>query len=215
MPTAFPGHGRAENRSAAWSDDHASQSFLHIGLQYSIESKLRLLRAAKRSLGVPLRCRGAIFQAAASGGGVAPQLSGDRRCCPPETASDFLHGVALRAKEADLLPLHKREIPSGQRLCRQCKHRWWHAACSETILFLPPAALQPRPQQTHSPCLLRSLPRTAAAYLVLPRVVNLVTIMVLAQIDPNTAFECSSHPLSRCCDDHLNPPNTPRRSIAR
>ena len=30
---------------------------------------------------------------------------------------------------------------------------------------------------------------------------------VTAQIDPNAAFECSSQPSSsRCCDDHLNPP---------
>ena len=129
MPTAFPGHGRARNSSPAWSDDQASQSLLHIGLQCRIERKLRLLWAASSSLGVPLRCRRAILQAAASGGGVAPQLSGDRRCCPPETASDLLHGVALRAKEAYLLPLHKRKIASGPRLRRQCKHRWWHAAC--------------------------------------------------------------------------------------
>ena len=32
MPTAFPGHGRAGNRSPAWSDHHASQPFLYIGL---------------------------------------------------------------------------------------------------------------------------------------------------------------------------------------
>jgi transposase InsO family protein len=31
-----------------------------------------------------------------------------------------------------------------------------------------------------------------------------------AQIDPNAAFEWSSQPpSSRCCDDRLNPPNTP------
>jgi len=66
-----------------------------------------LLRAASGSLGVPLRCRRAILEAAASGGGVAPQLPGDCRRCPPEPASDLLYGVALRAKERDLLPLRK------------------------------------------------------------------------------------------------------------
>src|SRR5207342_3420629 len=116
MPTALPGHGRAGNRSPARSDDDASQSFLHIGLQCRVERKLRLLWAASSSLGVPLRCRRAIFEAAASGGGVAPQLSGDCRCHPPEPASDLLHGVALNAKERDLLPLRKREIPTRERL---------------------------------------------------------------------------------------------------
>src|SRR5260370_9069539 len=82
---------------------------------------------------------------------------------------------------------------------------------SGTILFLPPAAHRPRPQQPHSPCLPRSLPRTVAAHLVLPPVVDLVTTMVPAQIDPNAAFECSSQPpLSSCCDDRLNSPCDPR-----
>jgi hypothetical protein len=116
MPTALPGYGRAGNRNPAWRDDDASQSFLHIGLQCRIERKLRLLWAASSSLGVPLRCRRAILEAAASGSGVAPQLPRDRRRCPAKPPSDLLHGAALRAKERDLLPLREREIPAGERL---------------------------------------------------------------------------------------------------
>src|SRR5665213_282605 len=71
IPTALPGHGRAGNRSPARSRDDASQSFLHIGLQCRVERKLRLFWAASSSLGVPLRRRRAILEAAASGGGVA------------------------------------------------------------------------------------------------------------------------------------------------
>jgi putative transposase len=59
---------------------------------------------ASRALGVSLRRRRAIRQAAASGGSTAPQLSGDRRGSPPEPARDFLHGAALGAKERNLLP---------------------------------------------------------------------------------------------------------------
>ena len=118
MPTALPGHGRAGNRSAARSDDDASQSFLHISAQCRVERKLRRLRATSRSLGVPLRRRRTILQTAAAGGSVAPQLTGDRRCCPPEPASDLLHGIALHAKKRDLLALRQREIPPGERLCR-------------------------------------------------------------------------------------------------
>ncbi len=129
MPTAFPGHGRAGNRSPIRSDDDASQSFLHISPQGPVLRKLRLLRTASGSLGVPLRCRCAIFQTAASGGGVAPQLPGDRRCRPPESASDLLYGVALHAKERDLLSLRKREIPAGEWPRQESKHHGWHAAC--------------------------------------------------------------------------------------
>ena len=39
--------------------------------------------------------------------------------------------------------------------------------------------------------------------------------MALVQIDPNVAFDCSSQPpSSRCCDDRLNPPSTPRSPSA-
>ena len=58
------------------------------------------LWAASSSLGVPLRCRRAIRQAAASSGGVAPQLPRDRRRCPPEPASDLLHGMAFARRSA-------------------------------------------------------------------------------------------------------------------
>jgi len=138
VPTAYPAalhadglssHGRAGHRSTVWRDDDASQSFLHISPQSRVLCKLRLFGTASGSLGVPLRCGRAIFQPATSGGGVAPQLPGDRRCRPPESASDLLHRVALHAKERDLLSLCKREIPAGERPRRESKHCWGHAAC--------------------------------------------------------------------------------------
>src|SRR3954467_12047256 len=49
MPTAFPGYGRAGNSSPAWSDNNASQSFLHIGSQGRIERKLRQFGTASGS----------------------------------------------------------------------------------------------------------------------------------------------------------------------
>ena len=109
--TGLPVHERA-------SHDDASQPFLDIGSLRRVARKLRLLWAASSALGVPLRWRRTILEAAASGGGVAPQLSGNCRCHPPEPASDLLHGVALNAKERDLLPFRKREIPTRERLRR-------------------------------------------------------------------------------------------------
>src|ERR1700733_943416 len=78
VPAAFPVHSRARSRSTTRSDDDPSQPLFHIGSQCRVESKLRQLWAASRSLGMPLRCRRAILQITASGRGVAPQLSRDR-----------------------------------------------------------------------------------------------------------------------------------------
>src|SRR5882757_6362416 len=78
VPAAFPVHSRARSRSTTRSDDEPSQPLLHIGSQCRVERKLRRLWAACRSLGMPLRCRRAILQIAASGRGVAPQLPRDR-----------------------------------------------------------------------------------------------------------------------------------------
>jgi hypothetical protein len=50
MSTAFPGHGRTGNRSPAWSDDDASQSFLHIGFNAALIASFTCLgRRAARS----------------------------------------------------------------------------------------------------------------------------------------------------------------------
>src|SRR4051794_19868579 len=107
MPTAFPGYGRAGNSSPAWSDNNASQSFLHRGSQGRIQRKLRRFGTASGSLGVPLRRCRAILKTAAPGGGVAPQLSRDRRGRSSKPACNLLHGAALRTKERDLLSLRK------------------------------------------------------------------------------------------------------------
>ncbi len=82
---------------------------------------------------------------------------------------------------------------------------------SGTILFRQPATPRPRSQHPCLPRLRQSQPRTVDAHCALPLVVDQVTSMAPAQIDPNAAFDCSSQPpLSRCCDDRLNPPSTSR-----
>ena len=74
MPAPLPRHRWASDAGAARSDDLAGQPLLHISAQGRIERKLRRLGPARRPLGVPLRRRRAILQAAAAGGSVAPQL---------------------------------------------------------------------------------------------------------------------------------------------
>src|SRR5215469_6875393 len=79
-----------------------------------------------------------------------------------------------------------------------------------TISFLQPATYQLGPQHPHLPYLPQSQPRTAAADPVLPRPGDLVRTMAPDQTDPNAAFAPSSQLLlSKCCDDHLSPGNTP------
>ena len=129
MPAALPGHGGTRNGNAARSHDDASQSLLHISAQGRVERKLRRFRATGRSLGMPLGGRRAILQPTAAGGCVAPQLTGDRRGGSTEPASNLLHGMALYPEKRDLLALHQRQVPPGERLRRGSEHRWWHAAC--------------------------------------------------------------------------------------
>jgi hypothetical protein len=61
-----------------------------------------------------------------------------------------------------------------------------------TIVFLQPATYQLGAQHLHSPCLPRSLPRTAVAHLVLPPPDDLVRPMARALTDPNAAYVSSS-----------------------
>ncbi|EDP61036.1 Integrase, catalytic region [alpha proteobacterium BAL199] len=139
MPSAFPRYRRAGDQGATRSDDDTRQSFLHIGPQGRLRGKFRPLRPTGGSVGMPLRSRCTILQAAVVGGCIAAYLPGDRRSGPADTASDLLHGMSLYAKQRDLLPLCKREIPSGKWLCRGAKYRWWHAArlpepsCSDSL----------------------------------------------------------------------------------
>ena len=42
---------------------------------------------------------------------------------------DLSHGNPLNPEKSNLLALHQRQIPPGERLCRGSEHRWWHAAC--------------------------------------------------------------------------------------
>jgi hypothetical protein len=107
MPATLPVHSRAGNKSPTRNDDDACQSFHHIGSQYRVKHKLRLLWAASRSLGMPLRHRRAILQAAASGRSIASQLPRFRRSCASKPARNVPHAAALHSKKCDFFPLRK------------------------------------------------------------------------------------------------------------
>jgi len=116
VPTPLPRHGRTGNQGAAGSNDLTSQALLPIGAQGSVGRKLRGLGSTGRSLRVPWRRRRTVLQAAAAGGGVAPQFAGDCRGRSPDPAGNVLHGAALRSQERDLFAFRKREGAARQRL---------------------------------------------------------------------------------------------------
>src|SRR6476620_5216360 len=123
IPAVLPRHCRTGNGNAAGSNDNAGQSLLHIRAQSRVESKLGRFGAASRSLGMPLGGRRAILQPTAASGCVAPQLTGDRRGGSTEPAPDLPHGMTLYPEKRNLLALHRRQIPPGERLCRGSEHR--------------------------------------------------------------------------------------------
>ena len=83
VPAAFPGHGRAGHRRPARGDNDAGEPILHVAPQRRVGRQFRHLRTPGGPLGVPLRRGGPILQAATARGGVAPQLTRDRRSRPP------------------------------------------------------------------------------------------------------------------------------------
>src|SRR3954452_1323159 len=58
----------------------------------------------------PLGHRRPIRQSSPAGGGIAPQLTRDRRRCPPDPAGDLTHADTLSFKQRDLLTLNERQI---------------------------------------------------------------------------------------------------------
>ena len=105
-----------------------SKSLLHISAQGFVERKFGQFGPTCRSVCMPLGSRRTILQPAASGSRVASQFTGDCRGGPTEAAPDLLHGVALHLEKCDLLALGQRQVPPGERLCRESEHCWWHAA---------------------------------------------------------------------------------------
>ena len=131
----------------------------------------------------------------------------------PEPASDLLHGVALNAKERGSPPAPANvEIPTTRAAS---------PASPNIDGGMPPAFLNHRVHTTAcgtpTPTAASSLavPAAIAAQnrrrltLALPPAVGLVRTSAPAQNDPERRFRMFiATPVSRCCDDHLNPPNT-------
>jgi hypothetical protein len=81
---------------------------LHITAQEFILRQLGCFGTAQRSISMPLRGGGAIFQSAAACRGVPAQLTGDRRRGPPELAGYGANAMLLNSQDGDLFALGKR-----------------------------------------------------------------------------------------------------------
>ncbi len=129
MSASFPGDDRPRNRHPARTCDRPGQTFLHIGPQRRVGRQLRRFRSPGSTFGMPLCRAGPILQTATACRSVAPKLSRNRRCRPPDLACNLSHSQILRTQNRKLLSFRQREIPAGKRLCRLLKHCWGHAAC--------------------------------------------------------------------------------------
>ena len=71
---------------------------------------------------MPLSSRCPILRAPATGCGVAPQLTRNRRRTTTQAAGDLTHPNTLRTENGDLFPLGKRQITSRHRTQRDRRH---------------------------------------------------------------------------------------------
>ena len=82
MAATLPLDKRPSDRSSARRRDLASQSFLHVQLQYRVRHEFGRLWPLRCAIGVPLCRMGSVLKAAAACGRVAPQLTRDCRSRP-------------------------------------------------------------------------------------------------------------------------------------
>lgn len=128
-PAPRPPHARPRDHGAAGREDRAVQPLLYVLLQRGVHRQLRRLWSARGALCMPLRRRRAVLEAAGARGGVAAQLTRDRRRCPGQMAGDRAHALPLGTPERDLLPVGERQIPPRRQRCRRPEVRRCHAAC--------------------------------------------------------------------------------------
>ena len=182
------GPGRTHGASGSWPASLPSVALLRLGL--------------------PLRGRGPIPRVRGSRGCVTAKLARDRRCIPPDPASALLWAVALRPQDRDLFSLDERQVPA-RRLGQSHGRHSFTLTEPATPDHVGHADSLPRPRPSAG--LVRSVARTCAQ----PAAGN-PTCPATASSDAAHDLQAaavlpSSTSESRCCDDQLNPPLSPRR----
>jgi hypothetical protein len=81
---------------------------LHVISQHFIGCQLGWFGTAQRTISMPLRSAGPLFQSAAARRSIAAQLAGDRRRRSPKLAGDGPNAVLLDSQDGDFFALGKR-----------------------------------------------------------------------------------------------------------
>ena len=123
-PALRPGDLRAGHLNAVRPRDPARQAVLHVAAQPLVPRELRRPGPTRGAIGVPLRGRGAVLEAAVTGRRVAPQLARDRRWGAADALRNGAHAAALGPEQRDLLAFLEREVAPRQRLGRDGQMRW-------------------------------------------------------------------------------------------
>src|ERR1019366_1553701 len=209
-----PPHIRTSHRAPTRPLHGARKTVLHVPSQLAVDDKLRRLRAPTAPVSVPLRGRGPILEPATTSRGIATKLPRDSRGRTAEHTRGLTHATPAGAQQRDLLPLSKRQIASRQRGLLDQRH--------PATLTKPPDTNRRRHARLHGRILAR---QTASDRRPEPLSIltasNRRTTRRVHRCSPRTIRSTplrQSHrkPLSvERCDDHLNPPNTPRSTTPR
>src|ERR1700732_3466813 len=104
----FPRHLRSHDLYPVRRGNRTCKPVLHITAQGFVPHQLGCFGTAQRTISMPLRGGGAIFQSAATRRGVPAQLAGDRRRGPPKLAGNRADSLSLNTQDGDLFALGKR-----------------------------------------------------------------------------------------------------------
>jgi hypothetical protein len=107
VTSSFPSHDRTRNAYAARRNDASRESIGHVRTQRGVRQQARHLRSPSSPIGVPLRRRRAIFEPAAARGGIASQLTRNRRGGTRQATRDLPYAVSLCSQHRQLLALRK------------------------------------------------------------------------------------------------------------
>ena len=112
MTPADPAHAGARHGAPVRERDLAREPILHVLPQGVVRRQLRDLRAPGAPVGVPLRGCRSILQVTTTGGGIATQLSGDRRRRSARVSRRY-HALSQSGHEGGRSPLALRRTSSG------------------------------------------------------------------------------------------------------
>ena len=206
MTATHPPHLGAWHQLAIGTGDHATKAILDVLAQGVVRGQLGNLGATGTPLRVPLRSRCPISHTWTTNSSVTPHLPRNRRRTTTQTATDLTHPNTLRITNGDLFPLGKRQIAARHRTQTDRRH--------PTSLPEPSRPNRRRHPNLTSRILARNTIRDRLPEpdpILTPRFRQATTSGHAPHESPADASQHSSQTsfITKCCDDHLNPPRAP------